>query len=37
MEENKLLVSKVVVFDENIQLEYDFTQDEQEQDMRGDL
>lgn len=36
MENNELLVAKVVVFDENVELEYDFTQDEQETDMRGE-
>lgn len=37
MEENQLLIAKVIVFDENVELEYDFTQDEQELDMRGEV
>lgn len=37
MEENQLLIAKVIVFVENVELEYDFTQDEQETDMRGGI
>lgn len=37
MENNELPIAKIVVFDENVELEYDFTQDEQEVDMRGEV
>lgn len=36
MENNELPVAKVIVFDETIELEYNFTQDLQEEDMRGE-
>lgn len=37
MKNNELPIAKVIVFDENVELEYDFTQDEQETDMRGEV